>query len=162
MYNLSTKSCFNFQLSICCCCSVVQLCLTLCKPVDCSIPGFPVLHSLPEFAHIYVHWVNDAIQPSGPLSLPPPPSLNLSQHQGLFQWVGSLHHMAKVLGLQHQSFRWIFRVDFFQDWLLGLISLQSKGLSRVFSTTVQKHQFFDFQLFLWSTSHIHTWLMKTP
>ena len=69
------------------CCSVVQLCLTLCHPMDCSIPGFPVLHHLPEFAQTQVHWVGDAIQ----LSSTSPPAFNLSQHQGLFQWVGSLH-----------------------------------------------------------------------
>ena len=64
--------------------------------MDCSMPGFPVLHSLPKFAQTHVHWVGGAIQPSCPL-LPPSPALNLSQHQGLFQWVGSLHHVAKVL-----------------------------------------------------------------
>jgi len=67
----------------------------------------------PEFAQTYVHWVGDAIQPSHHLSLPSPPALNLSWHQGLFQWVGSSHRVAKVLELQlqHQSFQWIFRVD---------------------------------------------------
>ena len=95
------------------CCSVAQLCLTLCDPVDCSTPGFPVFHYLPEFAQIHIRWVGDAIQPSHPLSAPSPPAFNLSQHQGLFQWVGSLHQVAKVLELQlqHQSFPWIFRVD---------------------------------------------------
>ena len=76
---------------------------------------------------------------------------NLSQHQGLFQWVNSSHEVAKVLEfqLQHQSFQWIFRTDFFFLGLTGWISLQSKGLSRVFSnTTVQKHQFFGTQLSL--------------
>ena len=67
----------------------LQLCLTLCNPMDCSTPGFPVPHHLPELAQTHVHWVGDAIQPSCPLSPPPPPALNLSQHQGLFQWVGS-------------------------------------------------------------------------
>ena len=95
-------------------CSVTYLCPTLCDPVDCSTPGFPVLHRLPEFTQTHVHWVGDAIQPSHPLSPPSPPALNLSQHQGLFQWVGSSHQVAKVLELQfqHQSFQWIFRVDF--------------------------------------------------
>ena len=67
----------------CCCCSVTKVCLTLCDPIDCSTPGFQVLHYLPEFAQTHVHWVNDAIQPSHPLSLPSPPALDLSQHQGL-------------------------------------------------------------------------------
>ena len=60
---------------------VVQLCLTLCDPMDCSTPGFPVLHHLPEFVQTHVHWVNDAIQPSHPLLPPSPPAFNLSQHQ---------------------------------------------------------------------------------
>ena len=82
----------------------------LCNPMDCSTPGFPVLHHLPEFAQIHVYWVSDAIQPSYPLSSPSPPAFNLSHHQGLFQWVGSSHQMAKVLELQHQPFQWIFMV----------------------------------------------------
>ena len=86
---------------ICICCSVAQSCPTLCDPMNCSYPGFPVLHSLPEFAQTHVCWVGDAIQPSHPLSSPSPPALNLSQHQGLFQWVGCLHQVAKLLELQH-------------------------------------------------------------
>ena len=65
--------------------SVAQSCLTLCNPMDCSAPGFPVHHQLPELAQTYVHRVSDAIQPSHPLSSPSPPAFNLSQHQGLFQ-----------------------------------------------------------------------------
>ena len=76
------------------CCSVAQSCPTLCDPVDCSTPGFPVLHRLPELAQTQVHWVSDAIQPSHPLSYPSPPAFNLSQHQGLFKWVTSLHQVA--------------------------------------------------------------------
>ena len=97
------------------CCSVVQLFLTLCDPMDCSMSGFPVHHQLPEFIQTHVHWVGDTILPSRPLSSPSPPALNLSQHQGLFQWTGSSHQVAKVseLQLEHQSFQWIFRVDLF-------------------------------------------------
>ena len=86
------------------CCLVAQLCLTRCDPMDCSTPGFPVLHQPPELAQTHVHWVGDAIQPSHPLSSPSP-AFNLSQHQGLFQWVSSLHQVGKVLELQlpHQS-----------------------------------------------------------
>ena len=86
------------------------------------------------------------------------------QHQGLFQWVSSSHHVAKVLEfqLQHQSFQWLFRTDSPLGWT-GWISLQSTGLSRVFpSTTVQKHQFFGTQLSFWSNSHICTWLLEKP
>ena len=72
-----------------CCCSIAQSCLNLCDPMDCSMPGFPVLHHLLEFAQTHVHWVSDAIQPFNPLLPPSPLALNLSQHQGLFQWVGS-------------------------------------------------------------------------
>ena len=78
----------------------------------------PVLYHLQEFAQTHVYWVSDAIQPSHPLSPTSPLALNLSQYQSLFQWVGSLHQVAKVLELQLQSFQWIFRVDFFYwfDW----------------------------------------------
>ena len=84
------------------------------------MPGSPVLHCLPEFSQIHVHWVGDAIHLSHPL---PAPSVafDLSQHQGLFQWISSSHQGAKVLALQHQSFRWIFRVDLFYDWLVWLL-----------------------------------------
>ena len=90
--------------------SVPQSCPTLCDPMNHSMPSFPVRYQLPEF---HVHWVGDAIQPSHPLSSPSPPALNLSQHQGLFQWVSSLHQVAKVLEfqLQHQSLQWIPRTD---------------------------------------------------
>jgi len=84
------------------CCLVTKLHLTLWDPMDCSSPGFPVLHYLPEFAQSQVHWVASAIQPSHPLLPPSPPAFNLSQHQGLFQWVGSSHQVARVLELQHQ------------------------------------------------------------
>ena len=96
------------------CCSVAELCLTLCDSMDCSTSGFPVLRYLPEFAQTHVHWISDAIQPSHPLSYSSLSAFNLSQHQGLFQWVSSLHQVAKVLEfqLQHQSFQWIFRTDF--------------------------------------------------
>ena len=89
--------------------SVTQSCPTLFNPMDCITPGFPVPHYLLELAQTHVHWVSDAIQPSCPLSSPSPPALNLSQHQGLFQWVVSFHQLARVLELQHQSFQWIFR-----------------------------------------------------
>ena len=91
--------------SHCCCHSGTQSCPTLCDPTDCSTPGFPVHHHLPDLAQIHVHSVCDAIQPSHPLSSPSPPAFNLSQHQGLFQAVGSSHLVAKVLKLQHQSFQ---------------------------------------------------------
>ena len=87
-------------------------CVTLCNPMVCRIPGFLIYHQLSELAQTHVHWVGDAIQPSHPPSSPSPPAFNLSQHQSLFQWVSSSHQIAKVLELQHQTFQWIFRVDF--------------------------------------------------
>ena len=80
----------------------------LSNTMDWSMPGFPVQHQLPELAQTHVHRVGDAIQPYHPLLLPSPPAFNLSQHQGLFQWVRSLFHVAKVLEIQRQSFQWIF------------------------------------------------------
>ena len=87
------------------CSPVAQFRSALCAATDCSTPGFPQTH---------VHWVSDAIQPSHPLSPPSPPALNSLQHQSLFQWVSSLHQVAKVLELQlqHQSFHWIIRIGF--------------------------------------------------
>ena len=85
--------------------SVTQSCLIPCNPMDCSMPSFPVLYQLPELAQIHVHWVGDAIQPSHPLLSPSSPAFSLSQHQGLFQWVSSLHQVIKDLELQlHHSF----------------------------------------------------------
>ena len=128
--------------------------------MDCNSPGFPFLHQLLELAQIYVHWVSDAIQPFHPLASPSP-AFSLSQHQGFFQWVSSLHQMAKVLEFGASV---SVLPKYIQDWFsLGWISLQSKGLSSVFSnTTVQKHQFFGTQLSLWSNSHIHAWLLERP
>ena len=91
-FNLCTKP---IQFS-----SVTQLCPTLCDPMNCSTPGLPVHHQLPEFTQTHVHWVGDAIQPSYPLSSPTPPAPNPSQHQSLFQWVNSSHEVAKVLEFQ--------------------------------------------------------------
>ena len=101
--------------------SVAQSCLTLCDPMNNSMPGLPVHHQLLESTQTHVLLVSDAIQPSHPLSSPSPPVLNLSQHQGLFQWVSSLHQVAKELEfqLQHQFFQWIPRTDLLQDGLVG-------------------------------------------
>ena len=122
--------------------SVAQLCLTLCYLMDCSTPGLPVHHQLSEFTQTHVHWVSAAIQPSHPLSSPSPPALNLSQHQSIFKWVSSLHQVAKVWVSASASVLPMNIQDWFPLGWTSWISLQSKGLSRVFSnTTVQKHQF---------------------
>ena len=125
------------------CCSVAQSCLTLCDPMDCSIPNFAVHHQLLELAKTHVHWVGDAIQPSHSLLSPSPPSFSLSQHQSFqmsqFFALGDqtieVSPSASVLPMNIQGW--------FPWGLIGLISLQSKGLSRVFSSmTIQTHQFF--------------------
>ena len=99
--------------------SVAQSCPTLCNPMDCSTPGFPVHHQLPEPTQTHVHWVGDVIQPSHPLLSPSPPTFNLSQHQGLFQWVDSLHQVAKVLEFQlhiSPSNEYSGLISFRMDW----------------------------------------------
>ena len=94
--------------------------------MDCSTPGLPVHHQLPEFTQTHIHWVGDAIQPSHPL-LSPSLAFNLSQHQDLFQWVSSSHQVAKELEfqLQHQFFQWILSgpISFKTDWL-DLLAVQ--------------------------------------
>ena len=101
--------------------SVTQLGPTLYDRINCSMPGLPVYHQLPESTQTHVHWVGDAIQPSHPLLSPSPPALNLSQHQSLFQWLTSSHQVVRVLEfqLQHQAFQWMFRTD----WL-DLLAVQ--------------------------------------
>ena len=151
-----------------CCCLVTKSCLALCDCslcMDCSTPSFPVLHWLPEFAQTHVHWVSDAIQSShllSPLSL----VLNLSQHQSLFQWVSSFHQVAEMLeSVGTSASTSVLPMSIqgrFPLGLTNLISLQSKGLSRVFSSTIWKHQFFGNQPSLWFNSHIHTWTLDKP
>ena len=106
----------SFQFS-----SVAQSCPTLCDPMNCSTPGFPVHHQLLEFAQTHVHRLGNDIQPSHPLSSPSPTTFNLSQHQGIFRWVSSSHQVAKVLEfqLQHQSFQRTPRTDLHQNGLVG-------------------------------------------
>ena len=128
-----------------------------------AAPGLPVHHQLPEFTQPHVHRVGDAIQPSNPLSSPAPPAPNPSHHQSfpmsqLFAWGGQstgVSASASVLAKNTQDWSPL-------EWS-GWISLQSKGLSRVFSnTTVQKHQFCSAQLSSQSNSHIHTWPLEKP
>ena len=144
--------------------SVAQSCPTLCDAMNRSTPSLPVHHQLPEFTQTHVHWLSDAIQPSHPLSSPSPPAPNPSQHQSLFQWVNSCAWGGQSTGvsalaslLPKKSQGWSP-----SEWT-GWISLQSKGLSRVFSNTaVQKHQFFGTHLSSQSNSHIHTWPQEKP
>ena len=107
-------------------CSDAQSCPTLCDPENCSTPGLPVHHQLLEFTQTHVHRVGDAIQPSHPLSSPSPPTFNLSQHQGLLQWVSSSHQVAKVLELQlhiSPSNEYSGLISFRMDWL-DLLAVQ--------------------------------------
>ena len=132
--------------------------------MNCSTPGLPVHHQLPEFTQTHVHWVGDAIQPSHPLLSPSPPAPNPSQHQSVFRWVNSSHELVLRMSTGVSALA-SFLPKNTQDWSpsqwTGWISLQSKGLWRVFSiTTVQKHQFFGAQLSSQSNSHIHTWLLE--
>ena len=118
---------------------VTQSCPTLCDPMDCSMPGLPVHHGLPELAQTHVHWVSDAIQTSHPLSSPSPPAFNLSQHQGLFLWVSFFVSGGQSIGASASASVLLMNIkDWFPFGLTGLISLQSKGLSRISNTTVQK------------------------
>ena len=142
--------------------SGAQSCPTLCDPMDCSTPGFSVHRQLLELTQTSVHWVSDAIWPSHPSSSPSPPAFNLSQQQGLLSQFFSSG--GQSIGASASASALPMNI---QDWFplgwTGWISLQSKGLSRVFSnTTVQKHQFFGPQLSLWSNSHIHAWLLEKP
>ena len=144
--------------------SVAQLCPTFCDPMDCSTPGLPVHQQLLEFTQTHVHWVGDAIQPSHPLSSPPPPAFSLFQHQGLFQWVSFFTSGGQSIGVSASNLVFPMNIqDWFPSGWTGWISLQSKVLSRVLSnTTVQKHQFFGAQLSSQSNSHIHTWPQEKP
>ena len=117
--------------------SVTQLCLILCDPMNCSMPGLPVHHQLSEFTQTHVHWVGDAIQPFHPLSSPSPPAFNHFQHHGLFKWVSSLHQVAKVLEFQLQyhstSNEYSGSISFRIDWF-DLLAIQG---TQVFSLAPQ-------------------------
>ena len=139
--------------------SVTQSYLTLCNPMDCSMPGLPVHHQLLEFTQTHVHSIGDAIQPSHPLSSPSPPAFNLSQHQHLSN--------ESVLCIRWPKY-WTFNfsispsneysglISFRRDWL-DLFAVQRTLKSQ---HQVQKHQFFSAQLSLQSNSHIHTWWLE--
>ena len=147
--------------------------------MDCSRPGFPVHHHLPELTQTHVHRVSDAIQPSHPLLSPSLPPFSISQDQSLFQWVSSLHQLAKVVEfwLQHQSFQRTVRTDFLSDWLvvspysprdsqessptLQFKSINSPALSFLYSPTLTsihdywKNHSFDLYYFPYITSHTY-------
>ena len=143
-------------------CSVTQLCLTVCDPMNCSTPGFPVLHQLPGLAQTYIHWVSNTIQPSYPLSSPSFLAFSLSSFR-----VFSNKWVLCIRWPKYWSFSFNISPPMkIQGWfsleLTGLISLLSKELLWVFSTRIQKHQFFGPQPSLWSNSHICTSLLEKP
>ena len=128
--------------------SVAQSCPSLCDPMDCSMPGFPVQHQPPELAQAHVYQVCDAIQPSHPLSSPSPSAFNLCQHQGLFQWVSSLHHVSfgfSISPSNEYSGLIFFRIHWFDLAVQGTI----KSLLQHYSSKasiVQHWTFFMVQL----------------
>ena len=146
-----------------CCCSVTQLCPTLCDSMDCSTPGFPILPYLPEFAQIHVHWVGEAIQPSvlcHPLLLLPSifPSIEVFSNESALsiRWPKYWSFGFSISPSNEYSGLISFLIDWF-DLLAVHGSL--KGLS---STTIWKHQCFGTQPSLWSNSYICTWLLEKP
>ena len=148
---------FNF------CCLVAQLCLTLCNPMDCSTPSFPVFHYLPELAQTHVPWVSDAIQPSHPLSSPFSPAFNLSQHQDAFQWVSSSHQEAKILSFSFSispSNEYSGLVSFRIDWF-DLLAVEGP-LKSLLQHHNSKASVLQHWAFLWANSHIHTWPLEKP
>ena len=141
--------------------SAAQSCPTLCNPMNCSTPGLPVHHQLPEFTQIHVHRVSDAIQPSHPQSSPSPPAPNPSQHQSLFQWVNSSHQVAKVLEFSFSiipSKEIPGLISFRMDWL-ELLAVQGTPKS-----LLQHHssKAISSQPSSQSNSHIHTWPQEKP
>ena len=162
------------------CCSVAKLCLTLGNPMDCSTPGFPVFHHLPELSQTHVHWVGDAIQlshpllsfhrlmsieskmPSSHLILCCPLHLLPSIFSSIRERVGSASGGQSIRASASMSVLPMNIQGWFPLGLTGLISLLSKGLLIVFSTTIQRHEFFGTQLYLWSSSHNCIWRLKKP
>ena len=155
--------CFSIKLlgsswicrTIVCCCSVTISCLTLWDSMNCTMPDFLVPHHLLKYAPTHVHWVGDTIQPSHPLCpllLMPSvfPSIRVFSSESVLsiRWPNYRKFSFSIFSMNIK--------DWFPLGLTGLISLQSKGLSRVFSSTIQKHQSFSTQLSLWFSAHIHT------
>ena len=142
---------------------VAQSCPTLCNPMKRSTPSLPVHHQLPEFTQTHVHRVGDATQPSNPLPspstpAPSPPSIRVFSSESTLhiRWPKYWNFSFSINPSNEYS-------GWFPLGLTGLISLQSKGLSRVFSnTTVQKHQFFGAQLSSQPNTHIHSWPLEKP
>ena len=144
-----------------CCCSVVQSCWTLWDPRNCSTPGFPVLHQLPELAQTHVHWVGDVIQPSHPLSSPSPPAFNLSQHQVFsnesvlhIRWPKYWSFSFSICPSNDYSGLISFRIGWFD-----LLAVQGT-LKSLLQHDSSKASILCTQRSSWFNSHIYTWLLK--
>ena len=142
--------------------SVAHSCPTLCDPMDCGMPGFPVHHQLPELAQTHAHWEGDTIQPISSSVIPFSSHLQSFPASGSFPMSPFFSSGGQNVGVSASASVLPMNIqDLFPLEWTGLISLQSKGLSRVFSnTTAQKHQFFSAQLSSQSNSHIHTWPLE--
>ena len=144
-----------------CCCSVAQSCPTLWDPMDCSMSSFSVLHHLLELAQTHVHWAGDDIQPSHSLSSPSPPTFYPASASFPVNWL--FISGSQSIGVSASASVLMNIQVWFPLGLTGLIFLQSKGFSRVFSnTTAPKYKFFGTQPYLSSIFHIHTWLLEKP
>ena len=148
-------------LRCCCCCSVAHLCLTLCNPLDCSMPGFPVLHHLLEFAQTPILWFGDAIQPSHPLLPPSPPALIFPQHQSFpmrflfgIRWPKYWSFSFHISPSNEYSGFIFFRIDWFD-----LLAVQGT-LKSLLQHRSSKASTGQCSAFLWSNSHIHIWLLE--
>ena len=141
----------------------LQSCPTLCDPVDCSMPGFPVHHQLSELTHTYVHWVGDAIQPSHPLLSPSPPKLQSFPASGYFQMSQFFSSGGQSIGVSASASVLPMNI---QDWFplgwTGWICLQFKGLSSLLQNHSSKASILWCSAFLESKSSIHTWLSEKP
>ena len=156
---------FCYRCTTCSCSSVAQSCPILCNPADCTMPGFPVYHQLLDLAQTHVHQVSYAIHTSHPLSSPSSLAFNLSQHQSLFQWVSSLHQVARwptywsfnstlilPMNIQEQFPIW--------DWF-DLLAVQGTQKSPLQHHSLKASILWD-SVFFMSNSHIHTWLQEKP
>ena len=130
--------------------------------MDCSMPGFSVYHQHSELSQTHVHWVSDAIQPSQPLLSPSVPAFNLSQHQDVFQWVSSSHHVAKVLELQpqHQTFQWMLRTSFRTHWF-DLLAVQETLKSLIQHHNSKASILWHSSFFMIQPSHLFMTTEKT-
>ena len=154
--------CISFCVCVCCC-IVTRSCPSLYDPMDYSTPGFPVLHCLQEFSQTHAHWVRSAIQSFHPLLSPSPHAFNLSQHQGLFQWVSSLHQVARYWSFSFSispSNEYSGLISLKIDWL-DLFAVQGtvKSLLQHHSS---KASILQHSAFFKSNSHIHTCLLEKP